>query len=585
MQTETLQSFISHLKARHSYVLKSCNRNREVTDVSIQSLAYADALLRHSLLRPQLKSLPLQVAVIGPTQSGKSTVVNLLAGIQVAEANPLAGFTRHAQGFTIEHITESIGSSIDKLFPGWKCLPPDQLSNQQLDSYSLIQIESEAVFSEQPSIIWDTPDFDSVSSREYRTTVPQLCAIADLIVLVVSKEKYADQTVWQTLDLIAPINRPLVVCINKASPDAADILVSSIKKRLEAAQINYKAVVTLPYIETGELLLSNASQNLKKQAHDALPNTPQISSQSLLKKNLQRDWENWLIPIRQEVEAEQSWQSEVKRATSDMLEIYNRDYLQNPHYSETLQKAIIQLLALLEVPGIASTLSTARQIVTWPGRKIVSLWQEQRHSKSAENTPDNEAAVINEAVLHTLRTLQNNLMEQQSGSDQSAQWHRTLAQQLQQEKPIIIQATDQAIKNHQTAFEPEINAAAERLYHYLQDHPVALNSLRATRITTDAAAVVFAVKSGGINAYDLAVAPAVLSFTTFLTESAVGGYMSTIEKELKQKQFASVEQHITNHFLNPKLIELTANMPNHGLYQFSADELKKAEQAMEQLAQ
>ncbi|MCF6236438.1 MAG: 50S ribosome-binding GTPase [Gammaproteobacteria bacterium] len=585
MQTEALYHFILKLKARHPYVLQSGNNNKEITGLSIQSLAYADALLRHSLLRPQLKPLPLQVAVIGPTQSGKSTVVNLLAGIEAAKANPLAGFTRHAQGFTTEHLTEAISSSIGKLFPNWKCLPPEQLSNQQLDSYSLVQIASETVFSNQPSIIWDTPDFDSVSSREYRTTVPQLCAIADLIVLVVSKEKYADQTVWQTLDLIAPINRPLIVCINKTSPDAADILVSSVKKRLETAQINYEAVVTLPYIETDELLLADASQNLRKQAHDALPNTPQISSSVALKNSLQRDWESWLTPIRQEVKAEKIWQSEVKQATNDTLEIYNRDYLQNPHYSETLQKAIIQLLALLEVPGIASTLSTARQIVTWPGRKIFSLWQEQRQSKSADNTPDNETAVINEAVLHTLRALQNNLMEQRSGTDQSAQWHRALSQQLQQEKSAIIQTADHAIKSHLTAFEPEIDAAAEKLYLYLQDHPVALNSLRATRITTDAAAVVLAVKSGGINVYDLAIAPAVLSFTSFLTESAVGNYMKSVEKELKQKQLTSVEHHIIDQLLNPKFIELTTNMPNDGLYQFSAEELEKAEQAMEQLAQ
>ena len=585
MQTDLLHHFISKLKARHPHVLQSGNNSKEIRGLPIQSLAYADALLRHRLLRPQLKSLPLQVAVIGPTQSGKSTVVNLLAGIQVAKANPLAGFTRHAQGFTTEPMSKPLGLAVDKLFSNWSCLPPEQLNNQQLDSYSFVQIESEAVFSEQPCIIWDTPDFDSVSSREYRTTVPQLCAIADLIVLVVSKEKYADQSVWQTLDLIAPINRPLIVCINKTSPDAKEILASSVKKRLETAQINYEAIVSLPYMETDELLLSDANQNLRKQTKTALPDTPQISSRTQLKNSLQRDWENWLAPIRQEVKAEKSWQNEIKQATNDTLEIYNRDYLQNPHYSETLQKAIVQLLALLEVPGIANTLATARQIVTWPGRKIVSLWQEQHQSKSENNTADNETAVINEAVLHTLRTLQNNLIEHTSGTDQSAQWHQALAQQLQQEKSAIIQMTDQAIKNHQAAFEPEIDAAAKKLYHYLQEHPVALNSLRATRITTDAAAVVLTVKSGGLNAYDLAIAPAVLSFTSFLAESAVGSYMKTVEKELKQKQLVSIEQHIIEQCLDLKLIELITNMPNDGLYQFSAEELEKAEQAMEQLAQ
>lgn len=583
MPIKTLSHFISKLKVRHAHVLQ--NSNKEATDLPVQSLIYIDALLRHCLLRPELHSLPLQVAVIGPTQSGKSTVVNLLMGTQAAESHPLAGFTRHAQGFTSEQITESLHSEVDQLLLNWTCLPLEQLDKQRLDCYALTQIDTTAIFSDKPCVIWDTPDFDSVSSREYRSTVPQLCAISDLVILVVSKEKYADQTVWQILEMIAPINRPLVICINKTSPDTAEIITSSVKNKLKKAHIAYDSIITLPYTETDELLWSDASQNLRKKVHEALPNAPQISSPALLKNKLKGDWKRWLTPIRQEVDAEKAWQNEVKQATANTLEIYNRDYLKNPQHADTLQKAIIQLLTLLEIPGIASTLATARQIVTWPGRKIVSLWQEQRQSKLPDNTADHEETVINEAVQHTLRTLQNNLMEAISGTDQDALWHRALIQQLQQETPAIINRSGDAIKNHQVAFEPEIDAAAERLYLYLQDHPVALNSLRAARITTDAAAVVFTIKSGGINAYDLAVAPAILSFTSFLTESAVGGYMRTVEKELKQKQLASVKQHVIDQLLKPELSELAMNMSCEGLYQFSAEELQKAEQAMENLTQ
>ncbi len=38
---------------------------------------------------------------MGPTQVGKSTVVNLLLGKRVAEVSPLAGYTIHPQGFAI----------------------------------------------------------------------------------------------------------------------------------------------------------------------------------------------------------------------------------------------------------------------------------------------------------------------------------------------------------------------------------------------------------------------------------------------------------------------------------------------------
>ena len=42
---------------------------------------------------------PLHVAVVGGAGAGKSTVVNFLAGVRVAEANPQAGYTRHPTAY------------------------------------------------------------------------------------------------------------------------------------------------------------------------------------------------------------------------------------------------------------------------------------------------------------------------------------------------------------------------------------------------------------------------------------------------------------------------------------------------------
>jgi len=44
--------------------------------------------------------------------------------------------------------------------------------------------------------------------------------------------------------------------------------------------------------------------------------------------------------------------------------------------------------------------------------------------------------------------------------------------------------------------------------------------------------VVLAVKSGGLGAVDLVVAPAMLSLTTLLTEGALGQYMHRVQKKL-----------------------------------------------------
>ena len=55
-------------------------------------------------------------------------------------------------------------------------------------------------------------------------------------------------------------------------------------------------------------------------------------------------------------------------------------------------------------------------------------------------------------------------------------------------------------------------------------------------MTTDAAGVALAVKSGGLAPADLVLAPAMLAVTSLLTESALGRYLDGVKRELKQQQ-------------------------------------------------
>ena len=72
-----------------------------------------------------------------------------------------------------------------------------------------------------------------------------------------------------------------------------------------------------------------------------------------------------------------------------------------------------------------------------------------------------------------------------------------------------------------------------------------LNSLRATRVTTDAAALAVALHTGGIGVQDFIIAPAMLSVTTLLAESALGRYMGKAAEQLKQRQQAAVRELFT----------------------------------------
>jgi len=116
----------------------------------------------------------------------------------------------------------------------------------------------------------------------------------------------------------------------------------------------------------------------------------------------------------------------------------------------------------------------------------------------------------------------------------------------------------------------------------LQEHPATLNGLRGARITTDAAAVVIALKTGGIGLHDLILAPAMLSFSTMLTEGAVGRYMKSIEEKLKIIQLKSMNEYVLSP-MQQQLISMPTQMGTSGLYGLPPGELDEANKALEQL--
>lgn len=572
--TGKLYDFISNLKQRHLQLHINKRPNFQG-----QSLAYADALLRHSYMRENMESLPTQIVVIGPTQAGKSTVVNLLLDAESAKTSPLAGFTRHAQGFATQKITDTLSAAIQSLLPDWKAVSPEELNNEELNSFSLTQVKTNR-FHGNDLIIWDTPDFDSVNSRDYRATVPVMCAMADIIVLVVSKEKYADQSVWETLNLIAPIQRPVFILLNKTATDTAKIITQAMQNKLDNSSIQYQNIFALPYQSqtTDKLSLSEPEEIdvLRQQIQNFLDQPFQITAPSILKSWLTRYWSNWTTPIRKEINAREEWFKIINTQERAALEQFDHDYLQDPHYSETLKKAIIRLLELLEIPGVAGGLKTIRNIITWPARKLGGLIKDQTRFKDNKKETDQETVILKEACHHYLINLQNIIIQQ---SDK--QWWKNIDREFQNQK--LEEQIGNVIQKHQQAFEPEIELAANKLYDYLKEHPVTLNSLRTARVSADAAAVLLAIKTGGLSLHDLALAPAFVAITSFLAEGAVGQHMRTIEAELKKKQLVSVQEHVFRNSLTKSLSELTDSMPKDGLYGFTKAELDSAESALEKL--
>jgi hypothetical protein len=114
------------------------------------------------------------------------------------------------------------------------------------------------------------------------------------------------------------------------------------------------------------------------------------------------------------------------------------------------------------------------------------------------------------------------------------------------------------------------------LYHKLQEQPFLLNSLRATRVTADAAAIALTLQMGGIGLHDFIIAPAILAINTLLAESALGSYLQKSEHTLKIHQYNTVKQDLFVNCISLKLLALPELLSTTNHFNISSAQLQAA---------
>lgn len=145
---------------------------------------------------------PVVAVLVGPTGSGKSTMLNSLAGQRASEPGALRPTTRAPVVWAnVRHARR-----YEKVLGGLV----------GLDEGAGIVADDDAL-TEQLTVI-DAPDFDSVY-EDSRVIGEQVLAVADLCIFVASALRYADAAAWQFLDQIRARGLPILFVLNRLGPD------------------------------------------------------------------------------------------------------------------------------------------------------------------------------------------------------------------------------------------------------------------------------------------------------------------------------------------------------------------------------
>jgi len=432
------------------------------------------------------------------------------------------------------------------VFNDFQQTPVNDLDPENYQQFSITCSEADDTGNLPSSIIWDSPDFDSIESRGYRSAVLRVAALADVLVFALSK------------------------------------VLSALSKRVATTFTDIKpAIITIPYIRELDQTASAIGQPIIEQLRSVFSELPLEATRQTQTEGLDRliklHWDDWVEPVVQEHKALESWQEMVRLESAQVVDHYRKEYLEHPNKYDTFNRAVAELLTLLEVPGIAKPLIATRQLVTWPVRQLLNI------SGVAGAGSDTSAA--NQLELNTLMHGCNNLLSQLQNSSldrnsnmsdaDSSQWWLAVNRQLRQQQNIVSENFKLQAETYQQDFQSEIDLAARALYKQLQQQPAMLNSLRAARVTTDAAAIVLAVKSGGLAASDLLIAPAMLSVTSMLAEGAIGKYMETVKKQLQMKQLEQVKALVEKELVST-LNLLPGNLEGDQFFSMTPEELATA---------
>jgi energy-coupling factor transporter ATP-binding protein EcfA2 len=183
-----------------------------------------------AFLLPRARDLdaPLLVAIVGPTGSGKSCLLNTLAGAPLSRTGVLRPTTRDVV---------AVGSAADLAraidVGALAGLPAEHLERHVAEVLPGL-------------VIVDAPDIDSVEHAD-RALADHLLEAADLGLFVTTATRYADRVPWDVLARAEQRRLGLIVILNRMpAGEDAEVVLEDVKALLTATELRVRDIISVP---------------------------------------------------------------------------------------------------------------------------------------------------------------------------------------------------------------------------------------------------------------------------------------------------------------------------------------------------
>ncbi|WP_406696024.1 hypothetical protein V5E97_34010 [Singulisphaera sp. Ch08] len=554
------------------------SKGRWASDDAIHApiLPFAIAQLRMRV-RPAfqpgwIETDPVHVTLFGGTNTGKSTVVNLIVGQAAAGMGVRARCSQHPEAYRLSALGDRWLEGSSTRFQGYRRYhgehPPRQtdlelrrdgyrraLAIFEIDRLSGAQL---APMAASTAIVWDAPDFSTEQSGYYLGTILDLLALADLVVMTVTDECYADDRGTSLLKMVGDSGVATLVVANKLPENPT--LLEDVGRTLGTAGGSQAPVLRLPEVSgtspidrLERLLRRDEASVIRESVQREAVSEPAIKRRSLMGSIgfLERRLDEFLGPLTHEVSASAAWQATIHRLTREsILDPYRQDYLEGVRYGE-LNRTLLHLMELLQVPLIGPILELTGRVVRMPVKLAGRGFRSLLGHRTNEPKPPPEQEILQDLIPHWLAAIKAEA-QVLARSENREEW-TAIVLELESERfrTELLAPFDRAFEVYRERMERVVRRRAEDLHERLRETPKKLATMRGANLMVSASSVALVIKTAGLDWSDAVLGPVVAGVWQNLLEWGLGRYLETLRSELKDIQLQAMRQLVEVHLEQP----------------------------------